>query len=83
MCSDPCDQAAFFLDREEGGNGCGELQCLALDHPGEEECNSRHVAEAGLQNAVIWLCGRAPRSASLSTRCTKVKSNHKRILMPY
>lgn len=60
VCSDPRDQAALLLDREERGNACTELKCLGLDHPGEEECNSGPTAEAGLQNAVVWLLRSTP-----------------------
>lgn len=71
MCSDPCDQAALFLDRQLKGNECRELKCLALEHPGEEERSSKHAADAGLQNALICLHRRTPH-------CNPKHTLHKR-----
>lgn len=75
----PCAQAALFLDRRERGNGCREKNCRVLDHPKEEECVSGHADQTSLLNAAQ----ENSHSVILSTHCAEVKSNLKRILMPY
>lgn len=74
-CSNPCDQTALLLDREEGRNKCGRLKSLDLDPQEKKKVTPDRQLELACKMQPLGCTGEALRRSPKHTLCAKVKSN--------